>query len=358
MERISDRNLRPRSRDDGHVEGMVRSLAKYGLLHPVCVRKISEEDEKYEIVYGSCRLAAARKLGWKEIEAKVIRATDIDSLILALIENDHRKDFTDYERALLLEQLHKMTKTPYYEVAEMVGKSAAFVSQHVAMLHLFPDSVASEEEKRKVLYALTEGHARALLKIEDVHERWNTAKLAIKAGLGVRELEKHCTRLSEKRTQIGVRGKNVTVEKIVSDLIEGLNSKDLRPIYRFRSTNRFSLFSRFPPFHKLTGDTANDHIFRIIRQMTYFKVKLEDLEVIYHGGVAIAIMSLVYDMNVGGKSMKTTTRATLILFNEDNEWKIIHEHWSSASDDLPLMSALELREKRGQRGSSNYVPNE
>ena len=39
-------------------------------------------------------------------------------------------------------------------------------------------------------------------------------------------------------------------------------------------------------------------------------------------------------MNLAGREMKTPTRATLILFNEDNEWKVIHEHWSSAEDDF------------------------
>jgi len=331
---IADRGLRTKTNDGIDVEDIAISLSKYGQLHPICVREISAGDQKYEVVYGSRRLAAAAKLGWHEIDAKVIQVSDIDSLIIALAENEHRKDFTDYERALLLEKLHRMTKRTYSEVAQLVGKSPAFVSQHVAMLHLFPESIASEEERRKVLYALTEGHARALLRIEDTHERWNTAKLAIKAGLGVRELDKHCSRLQTKRAA-NVEGRNGTVEKIVFDVIAGLNSKDLSPIYRSRSTNKFSLFSRFPPFEKLVGENANEHIYKVVRQMTSFKVKLKDLEVIYHGGVAIAIMSLVYEMNFAGKEMKTPTRATLILFNEDNEWKVIHEHWSSAKDDFP-----------------------
>jgi ParB family transcriptional regulator, chromosome partitioning protein len=330
---IADRGLRTDKTDGIDVEDMALSFSKYGQLHPICVREISTGEKKYEVVYGSRRLAAARKLGWQEIDSKIIQASDIESLVIALIENEHRKDFTDYERALLLEKLHRMTKRTYSEVALLVGKSPAFVSQHVAMLHLFPESIASEEERKKVLYALTEGHARALLRIEDTHERWNTAKLAIKAGLGVRELDKHCSRLQTKRTT-NVEGRNGTVEKIVFDVIAGLNSKDLSPIYRSRSTNKFSLFSRFPPFEKLVGENANEHIYKVIRQMTSFKVKLKDLEVLYHGGVAVAIMSLVYEMNFAGKEMKTPTRATLILFNEDNEWKVVHEHWSGPKDDF------------------------
>ena len=111
-----------------------------------------------------------------------------------------------------------------------------------------------------------------------------------KTGLGVRD-SRNTVPDFRRRETANVEGRSGTVEKIVFDVIAGLNSKDLSPIYRSRSTNKFSLFSRFPPFEKLVGENANDHIYKVIRQMTSFKVKLKDLEVIYHGGVAIAIMS-------------------------------------------------------------------
>ena len=91
---ITDRGLRTNTNGGIDVEDITLSLSKYGQLHPICVRENSTDDKKYEVVYGSRRLAAARKLGWQEIDAKIIQVSDIDSLIIALAENDHRKDFT------------------------------------------------------------------------------------------------------------------------------------------------------------------------------------------------------------------------------------------------------------------------
>ena len=308
-------------------------MSKYGQLQPICLRQHPTNRGKYEVIFGSRRLAAAKKLGWREISAQITQANDAESLMMALVENEDRKDFSDYERALVIEKIHNITRNTYAEVADLIGRSPSFVSQHVAMLHLFPETVAPPQERKKILCALTEGHARALLKVEDTQERWATAKFAVKANFGVRELEKHCRRAAERKNVRKKSTQNGAVEQIVSEIITGLNAKDLTALYQARLAGGFSLFSRFPPFDKLHDQDANEHIFKVLTRINPFRVRLNDLDVIYRKGVAIAIMSLLYEMGVNGMLHSTMTRATLVFFKEGNKWGIVHEHWSGAGED-------------------------
>ena len=98
----------------------------------------------YEVIFGNRRLATAKHLGWRTILADVVDASDTETLIMAFSENEDRKNFTDYEKALLMEKLHSLSGKTYSEVAEIFGKSPSYVSQHIAMLHLFPRTIAKE----------------------------------------------------------------------------------------------------------------------------------------------------------------------------------------------------------------------
>jgi ParB family transcriptional regulator, chromosome partitioning protein len=340
LSQIIDRKVRydeaPYDGDDDEEcsDEIVSSFSKYGQLQPICLRRHPKYRGKFEVIFGSRRLEAARKLGWREISSLVTEADDTDSLLMALVENEDREDFSDYERALLIEKIHSVTKRSYGEVAELIGKSPAFVSQHVAMLHLFPETVASPEERKKVLCALTEGHARALLRIEDTQDRWASAKFAVKAKLGVRELEKHCGRMVESKTESERSVKKGDVKRIISEIIAGLNAKDLTSLYRARFTHGFSLFSRFPPFDKLHDQEANEHIFKVLTQMNPFRVSLNDLDLIYRKDTVIAIMSLVYEFGVNGRLTSSMTRATLVFLKEAGRWGIVHEHWSGTGEGI------------------------
>lgn len=82
-----------RREDLGDIEGLSRSIERFGLLHPVVV------DAAGNLVAGERRLRACVALGWDEIPTR-----DIGSLSMAeareieLDENLRRKDLTPYER--------------------------------------------------------------------------------------------------------------------------------------------------------------------------------------------------------------------------------------------------------------------
>src|SRR5260370_36314683 len=73
----------PYRRDLGHIDGLSRSLSgKHGLLQPIGI------DPGGYLIWGLRRLTAAKKLGWKEILARVVIVAD--PLSARKVENVNR----------------------------------------------------------------------------------------------------------------------------------------------------------------------------------------------------------------------------------------------------------------------------
>jgi ParB/RepB/Spo0J family partition protein len=314
--------------DNSRPDELFTSLSHQGQLSPIRVRPHPEKLGKYQIIFGNRRLAAARRLGWKSISAQIVEASDTDALIMALAENLDRRDFSDYEKALMIERLHNRTGKTYAEVAELIGRSASFVSQHVAMLHLFPKTIAPEEEMQKILNALTENHARILSGIGDNQERWNMAKLVLSANLGVRELQKYCFQGIKKKNIGRANRSRQEVQEIIQNMIKALNSKDMRPIVNVLCKRHFTLFSSIPPFLMHRNDTVVNYLFGFFHDVDKFVTRVDNSEIVVRGDIAYVILNLASTMSTALKSVRTTTRTTIILQNEDSGWKVDHIHWS------------------------------
>lgn len=91
--KISDVQVSNRIRKDlGNIGELSDSLNRYGLFSPILITS------DYRLIAGERRLEAAKRLGWKSIEAKIIENPgEIESLELEIEENLHRKPFTEEE---------------------------------------------------------------------------------------------------------------------------------------------------------------------------------------------------------------------------------------------------------------------
>lgn len=86
------------------VARLVESISAIGLQSPITVRPSLQfangrEIDAYQIVAGRHRYEAARALGWDEIDAFVMEATDDDAELWEIDENFARADLTDAQRA-------------------------------------------------------------------------------------------------------------------------------------------------------------------------------------------------------------------------------------------------------------------
>ena len=104
---------------------------------------------------------------------------------MALIENIQRENLNPFEEALALNRLIKEFDITHQEAASADGRSRSSVSNILRLLEL-PETIAGFVKSRKIEM----GHARALLSINDKSLQIDIAKMIIKKGLSVREVER------------------------------------------------------------------------------------------------------------------------------------------------------------------------
>jgi ParB family chromosome partitioning protein len=170
---------------------LAASIREHGLIQPLIVtRALVTDRAPYQLIAGERRWRAAQLAGLTAVPVLVKEATPQQSLELALVENIQRADLNSLEEAEAFQALISEFGLSQQEVADRVGKSRVAVANVVRLLRL--------PEKVKALLAqgsLTEGHARALLGLEDREHIVRAAEQVVARGLNVRETEELVRRL-------------------------------------------------------------------------------------------------------------------------------------------------------------------
>ncbi|HEY4320525.1 MAG TPA: ParB/RepB/Spo0J family partition protein [Gemmatimonadales bacterium] len=170
-----------RSFDDSALAELASSIQTSGLLQPITVRAVGAG---YELIAGERRWRAVQRLGWAKVPAIVRDFDDQTALSVALVENLQRDDLTALDAAHGYQRLIAEFKVSAVEVARLVGKDRSTVANTLRLLKL-PVDVQALLEQRK----LTEGHARALLAVDDPAEASRLASQVAENGWSVRETE-------------------------------------------------------------------------------------------------------------------------------------------------------------------------
>jgi ParB family transcriptional regulator, chromosome partitioning protein len=174
--------FQPRSQiNDAELVELTASIEASGLLQPIVVRP---RDGKYELIAGERRWRAVQRLGWPKIPAVVKEADDQTLLTLALIENLQRDNLTAIDEAAGYQRLTEEFQLPQVEIARLVGRDRSTIANRMRLLKL-PDEVKQLIQEGK----LSEGHARALLSIEDQAKLIRLAQESARQGWSVREVE-------------------------------------------------------------------------------------------------------------------------------------------------------------------------
>jgi ParB family transcriptional regulator, chromosome partitioning protein len=170
---------------DAELEELTASIRDNGLLQPLVVRPAPGAPGRFELVVGERRFRAISKLAWQDVPVIVREATDETLLVLALVENLQREALNPLEQAEGYVALSDKFELSHAEIAKAVGKDRSTVANVIRLLKL-PPSV------RKLLEdgSLSQGHARALLSLEDDVAAGEIARRAAKEGWSVRELER------------------------------------------------------------------------------------------------------------------------------------------------------------------------
>uniref|UniRef100_A0A7C5Z9R8 ParB/RepB/Spo0J family partition protein n=1 Tax=Caldicellulosiruptor owensensis TaxID=55205 RepID=A0A7C5Z9R8_9FIRM len=186
IEKILPNPYQPRSNfDERLIEELAASIKTYGLLQPIIVRK---KGEFYYLIAGERRLRACKHLGYDRIKAIVINVTDIESAILALIENIQRQDLDFFEEAQGYKQLSEEFGLTQVEIAKRIGKTQSAIANKIRLLQL-------PAEIRWIIreHGLSERHARALLRLRSEEDMKNVLSKIIEGGLTVSQTERLIT---------------------------------------------------------------------------------------------------------------------------------------------------------------------
>ena len=175
--------------DENALQELADSIAQYGLIQPITVRKLNTG--YYQIIAGERRWRASRLAGLTEVPVRVIEADDRRTAELALVENLQREDLNPIEEAKGYRTLIEEYGLTQEETAKSVGRSRPAITNAMRLLSLSAPVLEMVEKGE-----LSAGHARALVPINDEKLQWEAANEVKNKNLSVRKTEQLAARLT------------------------------------------------------------------------------------------------------------------------------------------------------------------
>ncbi|MDI9819519.1 MULTISPECIES: ParB/RepB/Spo0J family partition protein [unclassified Legionella] len=215
----------PRSEiEEASLAELVSSIKQQGLLQPLVVREIS--GGCYEIIAGERRWRACQLAGLTEVPVILRQVDDETAMAMALVENLQREDLNAMDQARAMHRLTSEFALTHQQVAELLSKSRAAVSNYLRLLSL------TAEVRRLLEHGdLDMGHARALLMLNETQQN-QVAQLVVAKNLSVRETEKLVARVKEGRPALIAHKPEINprIHQQLQTLAEQLNAKvNIRP---------------------------------------------------------------------------------------------------------------------------------
>lgn len=153
-------------REDEEMLNMAESIKKFGIIHPVIVRK--KENGGYEMISGHRRKRACEIAGFKEIKAIVRELTDDEATILMVDSNNQREKVLPSEKAFAYKmkleamkrqgqrndltsatELQKLAgKTSREIIADEIGESHEQVRRYIRLTYLVPELLKIVDEDK------------------------------------------------------------------------------------------------------------------------------------------------------------------------------------------------------------------
>ena len=173
--------------DEQALRELAESIRQHGVLQPLSVQRTAGG---YVLVAGERRLRAAGMAGLTHVPCLLVRASDEDSAVLALIENLQRCDLHYLEEAQAIARLIAQYGLSQEEAARRLGRSQSAVANKLRLLRLSEGCAALLRQ-----YGLTERHARAVLRLEGEERQLAALRKMGEAGMNVAAAEAYVEEL-------------------------------------------------------------------------------------------------------------------------------------------------------------------
>ncbi len=215
IEEIRPNRSQPRKYfDESKLGELTESIREKGILEPLIVRKV---EDGYELIVGERRWRAAQKAGLKEVPVIVKEVSDREVLELSLIENLQREDLNPIEEAEAYKQLIDEFNISQEELSKRIGKDRTTITNTLRLLKL-PSEIKEYIKKNDI----TQGHARAILSLENRDRQKQLCELIINKTLSVREAEAIAKRWSVKQKRRGTEKKKEDIDIQIKNLQDSL----------------------------------------------------------------------------------------------------------------------------------------
>lgn len=214
---IEPNRTQPRKNfDEKELNELADSIKKYGVLQPLLVQK---KDDHYEIVAGERRWRAAKLAGISEVPVLIREYDRQQTMEIALIENVQRTDLNPIEEALAYQRLTEEFHLTQEEIASRVSKNRATITNSMRLLKLDP-----RVQQMLIDGTLSNGHARALLALEDGEKQFAAAQKIVQENLSVRDVERLVKSLNRIEADNPKRKTGPDISLIYKELEERLKS--------------------------------------------------------------------------------------------------------------------------------------
>lgn len=174
--------------DEAQLAELAASIAATGVVQPIVVRPLPHGH--FQLIAGERRWLASQRAGKETIPAIVRQVSDEQAMEMTIVENLQRSDLNPMEQARAYERLSREFQLTQEQMAKRTGKDRASVANFLRLLKL-PADVQEQVESG----ALSFGHARALLPLEDPQAIGKAAQKVAALGMSVRQTESYVQRL-------------------------------------------------------------------------------------------------------------------------------------------------------------------
>jgi len=162
---------------------LVDSIRQNGLLHPIVVRT---KGNFFEIVAGSRRFNACRKLALRKIICHVVELDDRSAFEVSLIENIQRKNLDPIEEARAFKiYVDDRGWGGLTELSSKISKSTTYICKRLSLLEL-PEELLEQVSS----FQICPSTAEELIPLKDLNDRHRIASLVIKNGYSSRQTRK------------------------------------------------------------------------------------------------------------------------------------------------------------------------
>ena len=202
--------------DEDELSALSLSIRENGILQPLTVRKVSASE--YELIAGERRLRAAALAGLRKVPCILVKCSDKESAIYALLENLQRADLGFFEEARGISRLIRRYGLTQEQAAMKLGKTQSTIANKLRLLKLSP-----EEQEWIENSGLSERHARALLRIDEENLRHDALSKIIAEGYNVKQSEELVRMLLNSTPQKKSAGSSKAVIKDIRIFLNTIN---------------------------------------------------------------------------------------------------------------------------------------